>query len=102
MCRSHFGMLKRIAQKAKSSLTKRLLARQLQHLPERERNLIFQLIERHPDLFEKIATEAKAKMDSGVDQFTAMASVMQKYRTELTQAVQAVATSEEGHRSTKS
>ncbi|RME29875.1 hypothetical protein D6792_02670 [Candidatus Parcubacteria bacterium] len=89
-------MLRGFLQKAKGAVTKKVLERQLQDLPEKERELLIKLIEKHPDLFEKMATEIKAKIDSGVDQFTAMASVTQKYRRELAQAMQSLEDVEDG------
>jgi hypothetical protein len=56
--------------------TRALIKRQLKHLPEAEVDKLLAVIEKNPDYFQKMATEIKKKMDSGMSQEEAAKAVM--------------------------
>lgn len=69
-------------------LMKRMLKSQLKNMPEDQQNKILALVEKHPDLFKKIAKEVEHKTKKeGKDQMSATMVVMQKYQKELQQAM---------------
>ncbi len=69
--------------KAKNFLMKKLLERQLKNAPADQREMIVTLMERNPELFEKIASEMQAEIKSGKTQMSAAMKVMPKYQKEL-------------------
>lgn len=52
-------------------------------VPEAEQNKMIELIEKHPDLFQKIGYEVQELMKQGRDQMSASMEVMKKYEKEL-------------------
>ncbi len=64
-------------------LLKTMLKKQLKGVPEEEQNRIFAMIEKNPDFFMKIATEAQEKIKGGMSQQDAMMAVMRNHETEL-------------------
>jgi hypothetical protein len=71
-------------------MMKKMMQRQLQgQVSEEEQERLLDMVEQNPELFQKIATEAQQKIKSeGKDQMTAMTEVMQKYQSELQDAMQ--------------
>lgn len=69
----------------KNFLLKKML--RTQGVPEAQIDMFINMMEKDPQLFEKIAKEVKNKMDSGVDQQTASMEVMKKYENELKKLV---------------
>ncbi len=67
----------------KNFLMRKLMERQLKNVPKDQADKIMLMVEKNPKLFEQIAKEVEEKKKSGVDQFTAMMSVMQKHQAEL-------------------
>ncbi len=67
----------------KTFLMKKMLASQLKGVPQGDQDKLFEMIEKNPDLFQKIATEVQAEMKKGVDQMSAVAQVSKKYEAEL-------------------
>lgn len=67
----------------KGFLTKKMMERQLKHMPEEQRKLFMRMFEENPDLFEKIAKEVQEKKKSGQDEMLAAAAVMRKYQSEM-------------------
>ncbi len=59
----------------------------MQGIPEDQQDKLFTAIEKNPELFQKIANEVQEKMKGGMDQMAASMHVMQKYQTELQQAM---------------
>lgn len=55
----------------------------MKDVPEAEQDKMIALIEKNPELFQKIALEVQEKMKGGKDQMTASMEVMQKYQAEL-------------------
>ena len=70
----------------KRFLLKKMLKKQLAEVPEEEQEKMFTMIEKNPELFQKMALEIKAKTKQGVDQMTATLEVAQKYQEELKKA----------------
>lgn len=58
-----------------------------QGVPEAQVDMFITMMEKNPKLFEEIAKEIKAKMDSGVDQKSASMEVMKKYENDLKKLV---------------
>ncbi|MFM2357468.1 MAG: hypothetical protein RJA61_205 [Candidatus Parcubacteria bacterium] len=67
----------------KSFLLKKLLKSKMKDVPEAEQDKMIALIEKNPELFQKIALEVQEKMKGGKDQMAASMEVMQKYQAEL-------------------
>ncbi len=69
--------------KAKGFMMRKLMERQLKNAPADQKELIMTLLEKNPQLFEKIAKEMQVEMKGGKDQMAAAMKVMPKYQTEL-------------------
>jgi hypothetical protein len=69
--------------KAKNFMMKKLLERQLKDAPPEQKEMILTLVEKNPELFEKIALEMQAEMKTGKDQMAAAMKVMPKYQAQL-------------------
>lgn len=67
----------------KNFLMKKLIKSKMKDVPEAEQEKVIALLQKNPELFQKIAAEAQEKMKEGGDQMTAVMSVMQKYEKEL-------------------
>lgn len=67
----------------KSFFLKKMLGSQLKGVPQAEQDKILALIEKNPDFFQKIASEAQEEMKKGKDQMTATMEVVKKYESEL-------------------
>jgi hypothetical protein len=64
-------------------LLRKLLKDQLAGIPEAEQERIFNLIEKNPDLFKKIAEEAQQKMKNGKERFAAITETFKEHEAEL-------------------
>jgi len=64
-------------------LMKKMLKSQMKGVPEAEQEKILELIEKNPELFQKIGLEVQAKMKEGKDQMAATMEVMQAHQGEL-------------------
>ena len=64
-------------------LMKKMLGKKLQGVSEADQDKLFDMVEKNPELFQKIATEIKALQKSGKDQMAATVEVMSKYQNEL-------------------
>lgn len=67
----------------KNFLTKKILDYKLKDVPEEQRKFIMALMEKNPELFEKIAKETEHRIKQGEGQMKASISVMKKYQNEL-------------------
>lgn len=67
----------------KNFLMKQMLKRQMKGVPEAEQEKMIAMIEKDPELFQKIALEIQSEMKSGKDQMAATMSVTKKYESEL-------------------
>ncbi len=62
---------------------RKMLEAKMKDVPSEDRDKIFSMLEKNPELFTQIARDVKAKTDSGMDQMKAVMEVMQKYQAEL-------------------
>lgn len=67
----------------KDFIMKKMLDRQLKNVPEEQKEKIMKLINEKPELFQKIAMEAQAKMKQGKSQMDAMMEVAKEHQEEL-------------------
>ncbi len=73
--------------KAKNYAVKKLLQSQLKNVPPQQQEMIMMMVEKDPELFNKIAKEIKAEQDKGANQMAAAMKVMPKYRVQIEQAL---------------
>lgn len=69
--------------KAKNFLMRKLLEKQLANVPPEQKEMIMTMVEKDPQLFEKIALEMQAEMKAGKNQMAAAMKVMPKYQAQL-------------------
>jgi hypothetical protein len=62
---------------------KKLLKSQMKNVPDEQIDMVMGIVEKNPELFQKIAAEIKTEMANGKDQMTASMEVMKKYEKEL-------------------
>ena len=74
----------------KSFITRKLIERQMKHLPEAQRELVIKMVEENPALFEEIAREVEEKKKQGQDEMLAAATVMKKYQPDMQKLMQKV------------
>ena len=67
----------------KSFLMKKMLQSKMKDVPKDQQEKVFNMIEKNPDFFQKIALEVQEKMKQGKDQMTATMEVMSKYQDDL-------------------
>lgn len=67
----------------KDFLMKKMLASQMKGVPQAEQDKILGMLQKNPELFQKIGTEVQAKMKDGKDQMTATMEVVKKYEEDL-------------------
>ncbi len=76
-------MLGNFFKSVKNKAVGALLKQQIKNLPKDQQEMILAMIEKNPEIFEKIAKEIKEKTDAGQNQMYASMQVMQKYQSEL-------------------
>lgn len=62
---------------------KKMLKSQMKGVPEAEQDKMIAMIEKNPELFQKMGTEIQAEMKAGKSQMEASMSVAKKYEEEL-------------------
>jgi hypothetical protein len=67
----------------KNLLIRKMLKSQLKGVPEREQEKILAMLEKNPELFQKIAKEVQEKIQGGKDGRSAMMEVMRAHEDEL-------------------
>jgi hypothetical protein len=71
----------------KEFLMRKMLERQMKDVPKEDQEKMISMITKNPELFQKIATEVKAKVDGTngpkMDQMKATMEVMKNYESEL-------------------
>lgn len=67
----------------KDFLMRKMLASKMKGVPQEEQDKIFNMIEKNPDLFQKMGLEIQEEMKKGKDQMTASMEVAKKYEAEL-------------------
>ena len=69
--------------KTKNFMMRKLVERQLKDAPAEQRELVMTLMEKDPELLEKISKEMQAEIKAGKTQMAAAMKVMPKYQKEL-------------------
>jgi hypothetical protein len=70
--------------KMKSFAVKKLLESQMKNVPEDQKQMIMEMLEKDPALFEKIAKEMQVELKSnGNNQMAAATKVLPKYQKEI-------------------
>lgn len=67
----------------KNFLMKKMLASQMKGVPQSEQDKIFEMIEKNPELFQKIGLEVQEEMKKGTDQMAATMKVVKRYESDL-------------------
>jgi len=67
----------------KNFLVRKMIESKMKDVPANQRDMIIGLVEKNPELFQKIAIEVQSEMASGKDQMAATMAVMQRHQTEL-------------------
>ena len=67
----------------KDYLMKKMLAQKMKDVPQVDQDKMFAMIEKNPDLFQKIAVEVQAEMKNGTDQMSATMKVVKQYEEDL-------------------
>jgi hypothetical protein len=62
---------------------RKLLASKMQGVPQAEQEKVFGMLEKNPQLFEKIGLEVQEEMKKGKDQMAATMEVVKKYESDL-------------------
>lgn len=62
---------------------KKMMASQLKGVPQAEQDKLLSMIEKNPDLFQKIAEETQAEMKKGKSQMAATQEVAKRYESEI-------------------
>ena len=69
--------------KAKQYMTRKLMEHQLKNAPADQKELIMTMLEKDPELFEKIAKEMQEELKKGGNQMSAAMKVLPKYQKQL-------------------
>lgn len=67
----------------KTFLMKKMIKRQMGDVPDSQVDMVMDVVNKNPELFEKIGKEIKEMTDKGRDQMAASMEVMRKYQSEL-------------------
>ncbi len=67
----------------KDFFMRKLLASKMKDVPAADQEKIFAMLEKDPELFQKIAEETQQAMKNGKDQTSAVMGVMEKYKDRL-------------------
>jgi translation initiation factor 1 (eIF-1/SUI1) len=66
-------------------IMKALIKKNLKGVPDEQIDMIIAMVEKNPELFQKIAEEIKSKMASGLGQQEAAVEVMKSHQEEIKQ-----------------
>ncbi len=72
----------------KRLLMKKMLKSQMKGVPDGEIDRIVEVVDKNPDLFQKIAGEIQAKVKGGMNQQMASMEVMKMHEVELRRAME--------------
>ncbi|MEX0673076.1 MAG: hypothetical protein WDZ82_00020 [Candidatus Paceibacterota bacterium] len=72
----------------KNYVMRKMMQSKLKDAPPQQQEMIMNLVENNPELFEKISKEIKQEMKNGKDQMAASMLVMKKYQGEIQKALQ--------------
>ncbi len=74
--------------KVKNFAMKKLLEKQMKDAPEDQKQMVMEMLEKDPELFEKIAKEMQAELKTnGNNQMAAATKVLPKYQKEIMAAM---------------
>ncbi len=62
---------------------RKMMSSQLKGIPQADQDKIFNMIEKDPAFFQKIATEVEAEVKKGKDQMSATMEVVKRYEADL-------------------
>ncbi|PSO47614.1 MAG: hypothetical protein BRC24_00055 [Parcubacteria group bacterium SW_4_46_8] len=74
---------KQVKDKGKKFAIKKMLKRQMKDMPEAQRKQVMEMVDKNPELFEKMGKEIKEKVDNGMSEQMAAMRVAQEYQDEL-------------------
>lgn len=64
-------------------LMRKMIQSQMKNVPKEQQEQVLNMIEKNPELFQKIGLEIQEEMKKGGDQMSVAMKVMQKYQKEL-------------------
>ena len=67
----------------KKFLMKQVMKRQMKNVPQEQQEQMMGMVEKNPELFQKIALEVQEEVKNGTDQMLATMKVAKKYQDEL-------------------
>jgi head-tail adaptor len=68
----------------KTFLLRKMLSSQMKGVPQADQDKVFAMLEKNPDLFQKIGMEVQDEMKrTGADQMTATMKIVKKYEADL-------------------
>ena len=67
----------------KEFLMRKMLASQLKGVPQAEQDKLFAMIEKNPELFQKVAVEIQEETKKGKDQMAVTMEIAKKYELDL-------------------
>lgn len=73
--------------KLKGSAMEKLMEKELAKLPIEQREMVMNMVQNNPQVFEKIAKEVEALKKAGTNEMYATMTVMKKYQSELASLV---------------
>ncbi len=72
----------------KNFFLKKYMKAKMKGVPEEQQEMIIKLVEKNPELFEKIGKEVKQKTKEGKSEMAATMEVMRKYQGEIQRLMQ--------------
>lgn len=67
----------------KDFFMKKMLASQMKGVPQSDQDKVFSMLQKNPELFQKIGLEVQAEVKKGKNQMTATMEIVKKYEDEL-------------------
>ena len=67
----------------KDFFLKKMLSQQMKGVPQAEQDKVLSMLQKDPELFQKIAKEVEIEVKKGKNQMTATMEVVKKYENEL-------------------
>ncbi|MEI6843395.1 MAG: hypothetical protein WCK48_02725 [bacterium] len=71
----------------KNFLMRKMLSNQMKGVPQAEQDKVFAMLEKDPELFQKIGLEVQEEMKKGKDQMSATMEVVKRYEVDLKKLV---------------
>lgn len=67
----------------KDFFLKKMLSAQMKGVPQADQDKVFAMLQKNPEIFQKIAMEVQMEMKKGKNQMSATMEVVKKYEDEL-------------------